>query len=57
MSHYVYKYVNNGEIIYIGKCDSKLIQRINQHKAEDKFKPYLDTCKIYYAVLANATMS
>lgn len=40
MSHYVYKYVHEGEIIYIGKCDAILKNRIYQHRLEDKFKPF-----------------
>lgn len=39
MGHYVYKYVYNNEIIYIGKNDTDLESRIYQHKLEDKFKP------------------
>lgn len=30
---YLYKYVQNGEIVYIGKTDN-LISRINQHKLD-----------------------
>lgn len=56
MGHYVYKYVYDDEIIYIGKNNTKLETRINQHKLEDKFKPYLDS-DIYYIELANETMS
>lgn len=57
MGHYVYKYVYNNEIIYIGKNDTDLENRIYQHKLEDKFKPYLQSCKIYYIELANRIMS
>ena len=56
MGHFVYKYVFNGEIIYIGKNNSKLEQRINQHKYDEKFKPYCNS-KIYYIELANSVMS
>lgn len=56
MGHYVYKYVYNGEIIYIGKNDTILENRINQHKLEDKFKPFLKA-DIYYIELANSIMS
>ena len=31
MGHYVYKYVHNDEIIYIGKCDKDLEKQISQH--------------------------
>ena len=56
MGHYVYKYVHNNEIIYIGKNDTDLETRINQHKLEEKFRPYLKA-DIYYIELANAIMS
>ena len=56
MGHYVYKYVQDGEIVYIGKNDTNLETRINQHKLEDKFKPYLNS-DIYYTELANEIMS
>ena len=40
----IYKYVYNGEIIYIGKSDSKggIPNRIYGHSKEEKFQPYLD---------------
>lgn len=52
MGHYVYKYVYNGETIYIGKNDTNLRSRINQHRAEKRFSPYL-LADIYYASLSN----
>ena len=56
MGHYVYKYVYDGEIVYIGKNDTDLETRINQHKLEEKFRPYLKA-DIYYIELANSIMS
>lgn len=56
MGHYVYKYVYDGEIVYIGKNDTILENRINQHRCEEKFKPYLNS-DIYYIEVANATMA
>lgn len=44
----IYKYVYNGEIIYIGKSDVDLWHRIKGHEKEDKFRPYLKRVKIYY---------
>ena len=36
MGHYVYKYVDeSGEVVYIGKNDTNLIDRIHQHDYED----------------------
>ena len=52
MGHYVYKYIYNDEIIYIGKNDTDLISRINQHKLETKFQPYL-LSDVYYIKLDN----
>ena len=56
MGHYVYKYVKAGEIVYIGKNDTNLADRIYQHKLEEKFIPYADA-EVYYIELANAIMS
>ena len=56
MGHYVYKYVYDEEIVYIGKNDTDLETRINQHKLEEKFRPYLKS-DIYYIELANSIMS
>ncbi len=52
MGHYVYKYVYNGEIVYIGKNDTDLISRIKQHEKENKFLPYIFS-DIYYITLEN----
>lgn len=62
MGHYVYKYVFNGEIIYIGKCDSDLDQRLGQHgksgdNIDKKYWDDINASDIYYYTLANATMS
>lgn len=45
---YIYKYVYNDEIIYIGKTKRELSQRILEHEQELKFMPYLAGCKIFY---------
>lgn len=62
MGHYVYKYVLNDEIIYIGKCDSVLESRLNQHgkpgdNIDKKYWDDINASDIYYCTLANATMS
>lgn len=57
MGHFVYKYIVDGEIVYIGKNNTNLINRINQHKAEEKFKPYLKKSKIYYFEVEDGYMS
>lgn len=56
MGHYVYKYVHNDEIIYIGKNDTNLESRIKQHERERKFKKYLSS-DIYYIELSNRAES
>ena len=38
--HYVYKFVYNNEILYIGKIDSNLQQRICTHFSSGKFDEY-----------------
>lgn len=55
--NYVYKYVSDGKIIYIGKCDREIYKRIEEHKREKKFKPFQGNVQIYYASVANSTMS
>lgn len=44
---WIYKYVYQGNIVYIGKSDSSLEARIKAHEKEDKFQPYLDS-EIWY---------
>lgn len=44
----IYKYVNNGNIIYIGRTKSSLRNRINAHRREKKFQSYLLNSKVYY---------
>ena len=53
--HYLYKYVYNDEIIYIGKTNSNLRQRIHSHANEEKFQPYINEAQIYIMELANCT--
>ena len=52
MSCAVYKYVYKGEIIYVGKSNYSVSQRISEHKKEAKFKPYIG-CQIYCAKCKN----
>lgn len=51
----IYKYVNrdDGNVIYVGKTDSSLKQRIDAHEREDKFQPYRGNWDIYWFRLAN----
>lgn len=44
----IYKYVYHGEIIYIGKSDSSISDRIIAHETEEKFQKYLKEAEIYY---------
>lgn len=62
MGHYVYKYVYNNEIIYIGKNDTNLYSRLKQHgKCGDNIPEEgwdeINNSDIFYCELANATMS
>lgn len=52
----IYKYIDKDtdEIVYIGKSNDSITARINAHKAEEKFKEYIDSCDIYYIELPNA---
>lgn len=49
----VYKYVYRNSIIYIGKTDYSLKQRVSGHEKEKKFKKYLDDVEIYFIELKN----
>lgn len=60
-SHYVYKFVLNDEIIYIGKSDVQSFDRIFQHGCfGDNIPEYaweeINNSEIYYAPLLNRTM-
>lgn len=55
VEHYVYKYISENEIIYVGKVDSDLKRRVEEHAKETKFLPYLENAEIYCMQLANAT--
>ena len=51
----IYKYVSleDGSVLYIGKTDSSLKQRIDSHAKEEKFFPYLGNWEIFYFRLSN----
>ena len=46
--HGIYKYVYDGEIIYIGKTDRSILGRVRDHAKEAKFLPYLGNAEIYF---------
>ena len=50
----IYKYVFNGEIIYIGQTRSSLEARITGHRNEERFSPYKGA-KLYYFEVKNNT--
>ena len=49
----LYKYVYNGEIIYIGMSTNSIQERIYNHSKEEKFQPYLKQSKIYVLPMEN----
>ena len=49
----LYKYVYNGEIIYIGMSTSSISKRIKDHSKEEKFLPYIKESQIFYIPLDN----
>lgn len=60
-SHYVYKFVLNGEVIYVGKSDTNSFSRIEQHgKSGDniakKYWDELNTSDVWYYCLPTKTM-
>lgn len=48
MRYYIYKYVVDNKIIYIGKTKRRLCERIDEHAREIKFLKYLSKAKIYW---------
>lgn len=40
VEHYVYKYRWKNQVIYIGKVDSDLQRRVEEHTKEEKFQLY-----------------
>lgn len=54
IGYYIYKYVYDGEVIYVGKTDSDLNARIRSHAAEFKFQKYIDKANIFYYECKNA---
>lgn len=62
MGHYVYKYVLHQEVIYIGKNNTDLVSRLNQHGRVGDNIPKegwdeINSAEIYYCELANKIMS
>lgn len=53
IKHCVYKYVYEDEIIYIGKTDSSLRNRVNCHSQEEKFQKYLPKSQVFYMTTSN----
>lgn len=51
--HYVYKYVKDGKVIYVGKTNRSLKARIDAHAKEEKFVPYFP-CEIWISAFNNA---
>jgi predicted GIY-YIG superfamily endonuclease len=56
MHYFVYKYICDGEVIYVGKTDD-IHRRVLEHASgqgiEEKFLPYLDKSDIYFHECAN----
>lgn len=62
MGHYVYKYILHQEVIYIGKNNTDLVSRLNQHgRIGDNITKEgwdeINSAEIYYCKLANKIMS
>lgn len=39
----IYKYVKNGEVVYVGKSDNNVPGRVRGHSKEEKFRPFIDS--------------
>lgn len=62
MGHYVYKYVLNGEILYIGKTDVDLAKRLKQHgkrgdNIPSKHWQEINRANIYFCEFADRHMT
>lgn len=40
----IYKYIKNGEVVYVGKSANDVPRRVRSHSKEEKFKPFIDSC-------------
>ena len=54
--YYIYKYVENDKIIYIGKTVN-LRRRIQEHSKEEKFKKHSDALVYYFKCASEADMT
>lgn len=54
--YYIYKYVENDKIIYIGKTVN-LRRRIQEHSKEEKFKKHSDALVYYFECASEADMT
>jgi predicted GIY-YIG superfamily endonuclease len=56
MRYFVYQYIHQGDVIYVGKTDD-IARRVKEHASgqglEEKFLPYLETSDIYYHECSN----
>jgi hypothetical protein len=56
MSYFVYKYVCDGDVIYVGKTDDihrRVVEHASGQGLEEKFVPYLGRCDIYFHECGN----
>ena len=56
MRYFVYKYVCDGDVIYVGKTDDihrRVVEHASGQGLEEKFIPYLDRCDIYFHECGN----
>lgn len=50
---YVYRYMRGCEWIYVGKASKSVTDRVEAHKREERFSPYLKDCVISYCEFQN----
>lgn len=56
MHYFVYKYVCEGNVIYVGKTDDihrRVVEHASGQGLEEKFLPYLERCDIYFHECGN----
>ncbi len=58
-TYYLYRYIDNrtNQVIYVGKTKRPVPERLKEHEAETKFRPFLPFCRIeYYPILGQVNM-
>ena len=55
--HFVYKYTDtaSGRVVYVGKTNASLKHRIDAHRTDARFAPYLGSCSVLCAAFPSSS--